>query len=325
MSKTSDMKFLVVGAGAVGSYFGGRLLQAGHDVSFLARPGRAAQLAARGLAIRSPTGNLQLPSPTVLASRQIQQPYDVVIVACKAYDLEAAMVDFAPAVGADTAILPLLNGMRHLDLLVERFGRRSVLGGACVIAASVDETGAIEHAGPEHTLLFGELEGERTARIDRIAQAFGQARFEGQASDRIVQDMWEKWIHIATLASLTALLRANVGDIVSAGAQHIALDLLDECCRIAAFNAHAPREKAIVRTRAALCMPGSVLTGSMYHDIERGEPTESEHILGDLLRRGRWSTADTRLLPVAYAQFRSHEARRAREAQEAARPRRLVA
>ncbi|MEJ8845561.1 ketopantoate reductase family protein [Variovorax rhizosphaerae] len=322
----SVLKFLVVGAGAVGGYFGARLLHAGQDVTFLARPDRAAQLASRGLSIRSPAGNLHLASAPVITSRQLRRTYDVVIVACKAYDLESAMADFAPAVGPETVILPLLNGMRHLDLLVERFGRRSVLGGACVIAASVDETGAIEHSGDEHTLLFGELEGEYTSRIERIAQAFHEARFDAQPSDYIVQDMWEKWIHIATLASLTALLRANVGDIVSAGAQHIALDLLDECCRIAAFNAHAPRAKAIARTRAALCMPGSVLTGSMYHDIERGEPTESEHILGDLLRRGRWSTADTRLLPVAHAQFRTHEARRAREEQaEAQQARRLAA
>jgi 2-dehydropantoate 2-reductase len=193
-----------------------------------------------------------------------------------------------------------------------------VLGGACLISAAMDCTGAITHTSAEHTLLFGELDGERTARIGQIAQAFGDARFDARASDEIVQAMWEKWIHIASLASITALMRANVGDIVSAGAQHIALDLLDECCRIAAFNAHAPREQAIARTRAALVKAGSSLTGSMFQDIERGAPTEGEHILGDLLRRGRWSTADTLLLPVAYAHVKSYELRRTRDAKDVA-------
>ncbi|WP_353506254.1 ketopantoate reductase C-terminal domain-containing protein [Variovorax brevis] len=137
--------------------------------------------------------------------------------------------------------------------------------------------------------------------------------------------MWEKWIHIAALAGITALLRANVGDIVRAGAHHLALDLLDECCRIAAFNAHAPRAQAIARTRSALSTAGSGLTGSMFQDIERGAPTEGEHILGDLLRRGRWSTADTLLLPVAYAQVKSYDARRAREADAVEAPKRLAA
>ena len=312
------MRFLVVGAGALGGYFGGRLLHGGRDVTFLERPERAAQMASRGLVVRSPTGNLQLPAPPTIQAHQIEAPYDVVIVACKAYDLEPAMGAFAPAVGPQTSILPLQNGMRHLDLLVERFGRRPVLGGACQISAVLDEDGAIVHAGTGSTLLFGELDGERTARVAHLAQALGHARFDAQATGEIVQTMWEKWIHIATLASVTALLRSNVGEIVRAGAQHIALDLLDECCRIAAFNARAPREQALARTRAALVEADSPLTGSMFHDIERGAPTECEHILGDLLRRGRWSTADTRLLPVAYAYVKAYEARRLREANDAA-------
>ncbi|MEJ8858920.1 ketopantoate reductase family protein [Variovorax robiniae] len=312
------MRFLVVGAGALGGYFGGRLLDSGQDASFLVRPDRAAQLSSQGLVIRSPAGDLHLPPPPMLHAQQIKEHFDVVIVACKAYDLEHAISAFAPAVGPHTAILPLLNGMRHLDLLVERFGHRRVLGGASIIAAALDGAGGINHSSTEHTLLFGELDGERTARVEQIAQAFSRARFDARASDEIVQAMWEKWIHIATLASITALLRANVGDIVDARAHNLALDLLDECCRIAAFNAHAPSRQAIDHTRAAILKSGSSLTGSMFHDIERGAPTECEHILGDLLRRGRWSTADTRLLPVAYAHVRSYEVRRKREAGEVA-------
>lgn len=124
------MKILIAGAGAIGSYFGGRLLQAGLDVSFLVRPQRAAQLAAQGLVIRCPRGDARLAAPPTLLAQQIRQPYDLVILACKAYDLESAI---APAIGPETAILPLQNGLRHLDRLIERFGYARVLGGLVLI------------------------------------------------------------------------------------------------------------------------------------------------------------------------------------------------
>lgn len=319
------MRILVVGAGALGGYFGGRLLQAGEDVTFLVRPRRAAQLAASGLVIRSAAGDVVLPSPPALLSHQIKSPYDLLVVGCKAYELEATITSFAPAVGPETAILPLLNGLRHLDRLTERFGYGKVLGGLGVISAALDESGDVLHLSRDHTLAFGELDGVRSPRVDAIAASFSQAQFDSQPSDRILQAMWEKWVHIATLASATSLMRASVGDIVQAGAQDVALELLNECSRIAAHNGFPPSPEALGRTRATITAPGSTLTASLLKDIERGAPTEGDHILGDFLRRGRWSTSDTVLLPLAYAQLRSYEARRARDIAEAAPAHRLAA
>lgn len=319
------MRILVAGAGALGGYFGGRLLQAGQDVSFLLRARRAGQLAASGLVIHSPAGDAYLPAPATLLAHQVRSTYDLVVVACKAYDLEGTIAAFAPAVGPDTAILPLLNGLRHLDRLTERFGYARVLGGLGVISAALDETGAVLHLSRDHTLAFGELDGVRSPRIDAIAAAFASANFDSRPTDKILQAMWEKWVHIATLASATSLMRASVGDIVHAGAQHVALELLNECSRIAAHNGFPPSPEAIGRTRAAVTTPGSTLTASLLKDIERGAPTEGDHILGDFLRRGRWSTADTVLLPLAYAQLRSYEARRARDAADAEPAQRLAA
>lgn len=319
------MKILVVGAGALGGYFGGRLLQAGQDATFLVRPRRAAQLAADGLVIHSPAGNAHLTAPATVLAHQIEQPYDLVIVGCKAYDLDATIASFAPAVGPETTILPLLNGLRHLDELTERFGYARVLGGLGVISAALDDAGAVLHLSRDHLLAFGELHGERSPRVNAIAAAFASANFDSQPTDAMLQAMWEKWVHIATLASATTLMRASIGDIVQAGAQHVALELLDECSRIAAHNGFAPSPEAVARTRATVTTPGSLLTASLLKDIERGAPTEGDHILGDFLRRGRWSTADTRLLPLACAQLRSHEARRARNASSAEPAQRLAA
>src|SRR5262245_66324332 len=137
------MRFLVVGAGAMGGYFGGRLLVAGRDVTFLVRPARAARLAATGLTICSPAGDVHLPSPPTVLSSDIRDPFDVVILSCKAYDLGGAIDSVASAVGPGTVIIPLLNGMRHLDDLDARFGQERVLGGACFFPAAVAERGRV--------------------------------------------------------------------------------------------------------------------------------------------------------------------------------------
>jgi 2-dehydropantoate 2-reductase len=167
------MRFLVVGAGATGGYFGGRLFEAGRDVTFLVRPSRAARLAATGLSITSPAGNVHLTSPPTVLAADLREPFDVVILSCKAYDLDGAMESIAPAVGPGTAIIPLLNGMRHLETLDARFGPERVLGGSCFISVKLDEAGRIAHVSDVHRLVFGERRGGRSPRVDAIARAGG--------------------------------------------------------------------------------------------------------------------------------------------------------
>ena len=205
------MRILVVGAGAVGGYFGGRLLQAGRDVTFLVRPRRAAELAENGLVIRSPLGDLHRPSPPTVSQEALAEPFDLVLLSCKAYHLDGAMDSFAKAVGEKTAILPLLNGMRHLDMLAERFGPESVLGGQCVISATLGDDGAIVHLNDMHALSFGELDGSRSKRIETIAsELVGASGFEARLSEQIRQEMWEKWVFIASAAGITSLMRSSV-------------------------------------------------------------------------------------------------------------------
>lgn len=306
------LRFLIVGAGAVGGYFGGRLLEAGEDVSFLVRPRRAAELARTGLVIQSRLGNAVLPAPRCLLAEELAEPFDVILLSCKAYDLDGAVTAFAPAVGPDTAILPLLNGMRHLDLLDARFGPEHVLGGECVISSTLDAEGRIVHLNEAHTLLFGERDGRRSARAEAIAQSFARANFDGRLSEAIVQEMWEKWVFIAAAAGITCLMRATIGDIVAAGAADLAKALLDECAAIAARQGFAPRPQVLDRTRHMLTAPGSPIAASMLRDIERGAPTEAEHILGDLLRLAQ-TRESAPLLGIAFAHLKAYEARRARE------------
>lgn len=311
------MRFLMVGAGALGGYFGGRLLEAGRDVTFLLRPRRAAQIARTGLVVQSPFGNLHFPAPPHVLAEDIAAPYDVVVVGSKAYDLDATMDSFTPAVGPATVILPLLNGMGHIDRLAERFGGERVLGGLCMISATLDDEGRVLHLNDLHGLRFGERAGGRSARVEAIAAQFAGARFDAGLSDDISQDMWEKWVFIASAAGLTSLMRASIGDIMAAGGQDVALAIFDECCAIAAHNGFAPRPAAIERGRAMLTAAGSPMTASMYKDIVRGAPVEADHIVGDLLGRAAPAAADASapsVLRTAYVHLKAYEARRAREA-----------
>ncbi len=310
------MRILVVGAGAIGGYFGGRLIEAGRDVTFLVRPRRAAELASAGLTIKSAAGNLTVPAPPTVLAEALRAPFDLILLSLKAYDLDGAITSFAPAVGARTAILPLLNGMRHLDVLEARFGGEPVLGGQCYIAATLDPDGAVVHLNNDHELSFGERAGGRSARIDAIAAEMAGALFKPHASEQILQEMWEKWVFLATLAGSTCLMRATIGDIMAApGGQDFVLGLLDECRAVAQSNQHPPRDAFLARIRAALTADGSSLTASMLRDIERGARIEADHIIGDLIRRGQENGAvphGVSTLRVAYTQLKAYEARQRR-------------
>jgi 2-dehydropantoate 2-reductase len=313
------MRILVVGAGAVGGYFGGRMALAGQDVTFLVREARANELAANGLVIKSPKGDAKLAHVKTVLTSHIDSPYDLVLLSCKAYDLESAMESFAPAVGPSTTILPLLNGMRHLDVLRARFGHSSVLGGVCLIAATLDASRAIVQMTDMHAIVFGELDGAKSARVEAIAAALRTGGFDVDAIDTIVQQMWEKWVFLATLAGSTCLFRASVGNILGApGGEAAMRALFEECATVARANGHGMREPFAERSRAMLFAPGSSLTASMLRDIENGLRTEGDHVLGDLLARRPAERAVPTggsvptMLELAYAHVKAYEARHGR-------------
>jgi 2-dehydropantoate 2-reductase len=307
------MRILVVGAGAIGGYFGGRLLEAGRDVTFLVRPRRAAQLAKTGLVIRSPSGDVTLPNAPTIAADALREPFDLVLLSCKAYDLKPAIDSFAPAVAGGTAILPLLNGMGHLDVLSVRFGDGAVLGGQCAISSTLDAEGRILHLSDFHSMSFGERDGTISTRANAFASALSGARFDSRLSKAILQEMWEKWVLIAATAGITCLMRSTIGDIVAAGGAQWATALLDECTAIATEQNFAPSAQSSARNKTLLTTPGSTFAASMLRDIERGAPIEGDHIIGDLIRRGDKGPNDYPLLKIAFAHLKAYEARRARE------------
>ncbi len=300
------MKILVVGAGGTGGYFGGRLAQAGADVTFLVRKPRAARLAETGLVVTSPKGDFHIAAPALLTEITPGAVFDVILLSCKAYDLDSAMESFAPAVGSATLILPLLNGMRHLDLLDARFGPAHVLGGQCIISAALGPERQILHLNDADTITFGPRDPSQQAGAEAILTTFAPA-FTAELSDHIMQDMWEKWAIIASLAGLTCLMRANIGAIMAAGGEALARALIAECSAIATAHGHPPRAPIQQRMQTALTTPGSPLTASMLRDITAGNRIEAEQIIGDLLARAK---APSPLLEIIDVHLKAYEAMR---------------
>ncbi|MDB5607977.1 MAG: 2-dehydropantoate 2-reductase [Bradyrhizobium sp.] len=306
------MRVLVVGAGAIGGYFGGRMLQAGQDVNFLVRPRRAAELASAGLVIKSPNGDVTLKDPPAVQADKLSEKFDVVLLSCKAFDLEDAIKSFAPAVGPQTSIIPLLNGMLHLDVLDKKFGRERVLGGLCAIAVTLNDQREVVQLQPMQSLNFGERDGKLSDRVRAIAEVFASGKFGSVASENIIQEMWEKWVFLASLAASTSLMRTSVGNILAApGGKDFILGMLDECSAVAAAEGHAPRAPFLERIHGMLTAEGSQMTASMFRDIKVGAPVEADHVIGDLIARGDAAKVPVPKLRIAYTHLKAYEKQRA--------------
>lgn len=304
------MRILVVGAGSIGGYFGGRLLQAAQDVTFLVRPRRADELRTAGLIIKSPHGDAELKNVPALLSRDIKSTFDVILLSCKAYDLEEAIESFAPAVGSESAILPMLNGMRHLDVLDQRFGRERVFGGLCAITTTLNEHREIVQLMPIQSVTFGARTTAGHGKAHLIGAVLRKGNFEAIVSDDIVQDMWEKWIFIACLSAATCLLRGSVGSIVAAAGGNEFLDgLIDECTTTASAHGHKPIG-FFERAKGQLTLARSPMTASMYRDLSSGARTEADHVIGDLVARADAAGVPVPKLKSAYTALRVYEQQR---------------
>ena len=305
------MRILVVGAGAIGGYFGGRMLAAGSDVTFLVRPKRAAELADAGLVIKSPVGDVTLKNPPIVQAGKFNENFDVVLLSCKAFDLDDAIKSFAPAVGPRTSIIPLLNGMRHLDVLDAKFGHERVLGGLCAIAVTLNDKREVVHLAPMQSLNFGERDGKLSDRVRAIDAPMTSGNFGAVASEHIIQEMWEKWVFLASLAASTCLMRTSVGNILAApGGRDFILGMLDECTAIATAQGYPPRAPFLERARGMFTTEGSQMTASMFRDIKVGAPVEADHVIGDLIARADAAKVPVPKLRAAYTHLKAYEKQR---------------
>jgi 2-dehydropantoate 2-reductase len=304
------MKLLVLGAGAIGGYFGGRLAAVGADVTFLVRPARRATLARDGLRITSPAGDLTLPVQTVEAA-ELTTGYDVVLLTCKAYDLASAMDAIAPAMGPGTVVVPMLNGMAHLDALDQRFGRDAVMGGTCAISATLDAEGVIRHMDPFQRIQFGVRAPSQAGHARAFADAFAKTTVPYELSEAIETAMWEKAAFLSVAAASTCLFRATLGEIARApGGRDAVLHALDVNIAAATHAGHVPRPAWENFARGMLTNEASTIRSSMSRDLEAGARVEADHIIGWMLTQARAAGLESPLLAHALVMLTAYEARR---------------
>nr|WP_296074487.1 ketopantoate reductase family protein [uncultured Actinoplanes sp.] len=303
------MRTLFVGAGATGGYFGGRLASAGHDVTFLVRPGRADTLRRRGLRIKSPDGETVV-QPRLVTADAVGGPYDLVVLAVKSYALEQSLIDMAPAVGPRTVIVPLLNGIRHIDELVGAFGPDRAWGGVCMIHASLDENGDVVQLTGLHRLGYGPLDGERDPRLPEVTYALTGPDFDSHPSLTITQDMWEKWSLLACLGAATTLMRGTIGEINAApGGRELTGRMAAEAVAVLAAAGHPHRAGALALLQSTMAAELQT-TSSLYRDLTRGLPVEADAIVGDFVTEAGKHDVPVPTLAAAYTNLSIYSARR---------------
>lgn len=305
------MRILILGAGGTGGYFGGRLLEAGANVIFLVRENRREQLRNQGLRIESQYGNATLQVDAKLQS-EIEPQYDLIVVTCKAYDLPSAIETIRPAVSASTAILPLLNGIAHIDMLNEQFGSEKVLGGTAKIQVTLTPDGVVRQLNDWQTVSFGEQDGTESPRVRELKALLDKSGVEVKLSRDIVRDLWLKLVHLSTVAGMTCLMRANLGEIIrTAEGPALLKSFFEINARIASSEGHAPDETFLRTYYDLFAQRDSRYEASMLRDIEKGGPIEAEHILGFMLRKCREAGFDDTLHRIAYTHVKAYEERRA--------------
>jgi 2-dehydropantoate 2-reductase len=307
------MRILILGAGGIGGYFGARIQSAGGNVTYLVRPARAKTLISNGLHVSSALGDIDVVPLVVTAIEDRSSTFDVIILSCKAYDLDSALEAISPAIGSNSVVLPLLNGVAHLDKLDARFGRERVLGGVAQIAVTLEPSGEIKHLNRMHRLTIGSRSTQVPNQVELMAEMLSKTSVDFSLSDHIEQDMWDKFIFLTTLAGATCIMRANLGEILSTVAgEAFIVGLLDECESVALANHRTPNPDQLLVYRNQLTKRGSGLTASMLRDIERGGPTEADHIIGDMVLRADARGIRVPLLKLAYSHLQAYELSRQR-------------
>lgn len=301
------MRILVVGAGAVGGYFGGRLQENGADVTFLVREGRRKQLEKTGLVIESVHGNVTLTTKTIVSGEKAA-PFDLIILSTKAYHFRGAIESFGPYVSEETAILPLLNGISHFDSLSAEFGEEKVIGGLCFIESTLDPDGKVLQTSPKHDLVFGERSGERTERVLKLEDALTGSNISYRLSDNIDRDLWYKYLFISTLSGITTLLRAPIGPIRENPSGRATLTLLLKEIVPLMKRAGAPLPEAIeVNVMNQIDSLAYPMKSSMQRDMEKCSQVEADHLQGYLLEIARKEEISAPVLEAVYANLKIYE------------------
>ncbi|MMZ56877.1 2-dehydropantoate 2-reductase [compost metagenome] len=302
------MRFLIVGAGAIGGYFGGRLAQKGEDVTFLVRSQKRKQLEETGLHVKSIHGNFHTPI-RMLTSGEPADPFDCIILSVKAYHLQQVQQDIAPYIGENTLLLPLLNGYDHFASLKKAFGERNVLGGLCFIETTLDQEGTIIQTSTRHDIVFGEWEGGISDRTDVLLHHLDKAGFTATLSENIQRDIWQKYIFISSMSGITTLMGTPVGPILATPQARTVYERLVHEIVAIARNYGAPVDEGTeARTLKTMESLHPEMKSSMQRDMEKRLPVETDHLHGALLTLVSPEQGFYPVLEAVYGRLKVYEA-----------------
>lgn len=302
------MRILVVGAGAIGGYFGGRLLEKGEDVTFLVREKRKQQLEKYGLLAESVHGDMTFHEPKTIQAGEKADAFDVILLSTKAYHLEGAIEDIRPFTGDSTLVLPLLNGIAHMDQLTAAFGAANVLGGLCFIETTLGENGNVIQTSPVHDFVFGERSGEKTERILKLQEAFSGTKANFRLSENIEQEMWHKYLFISTLSGVTSLFRSPIGPIrdQAFGLNTVKIVLKEASAIMRGLD--APLADGIEDAQVQkINEMGYEMKSSLQRDMEKQQAIEADHFFGYLLKKAELLDLDAPVIGAIYANLKVYE------------------
>jgi 2-dehydropantoate 2-reductase len=300
------MKILVLGSGGIGGFFGSYLVEAGADVTFLVRSKRKEILSINGLNIVSSLGNLSIKPKTIL-SEELKPIYDVIIVTCKTYDLDQAILDLRPIKGKGM-IIPFLNGINHIEKLDKEFGSSNVMGGVAHISSNVNEQGTIEHFSEFKKLTFGNRNLINDDKIKFFYEICQKTKFDSVLSENINLDLWKKWVFISTVAGATSLFRSSLGEITKHDyGKKVVIDLFHECAEIAKLNGYDFDENEKNVQIKTVTNSGSPIKASMLRDVEKKSLTEHEEIFGDLIVAGNKYNVNCPILMSSYIKMKIYQ------------------
>lgn len=297
------MRILVVGAGGVGGSYGTLLQEAGRDVTYLVRPARAEKLRRDGLTFVSPGGTRTNAVTCVTAGEQAG-PFDLVILATKSYGLDSALEDIGPFVTPKTKIIPILNGMAHINRVNELYPGQ-VIGGIVRIVATMDGDSVCQMT-PLITMTIGSLDDHPVP--PDVIEALDGAGFTLIVSDSIRAALWEKWAFIASAGVVTCLFRGPVGSLIDAGGLGYIYSAISEGEAVAAAAGYPVSEEGHRNALGLLTEKGSAFTSSLYRDIASGHAHEGEHIVGAMAQEARTLGIATPLIDLTLAQIRTGDA-----------------
>ncbi len=304
------MNIVIYGTGGVGGYFGARLEQAGNNVTFIARGKHLKAIKKNGLQLKSIDGNYLVNPANATADISDVKDIDLILISVKTWQLEEVSQLIKPVLNKNTIVISLLNGCNNHEVLATVIDKKHILGGLCKIVSYVEDYGVINHVAYNPTIVFGEINNEKTERVLKIENVFNAANITNELAIDIQKEIWTKFLFITTFSALGALTRASLGEMLASSyIKSMMVNTAEEIFRIAkAKGVNLPSDIISKQIETLESLPFET-TASLQRDIMEGKPSELEAQNGTVVRLGEALGIPTPINELIYYELLPQEKR----------------